>query len=563
MMMLDHEQLVHWQALTEKQRFDFCPWRFWREAEGADREAQLSWQAGLIANGASSLGERCFVSPLAGVYPERLALGDDCYIAAYAYVTGTVTSGAHCTINPYAVVRGQVALGTGVRIGAHSSLLGFNHSFAPDRPVYKQPTTSKGIVVGDDVWIGSHVVVVDGVTIGDHAIIGAGAVVTRDIPPYAVAAGNPARVLRDRRGPEARRATPELAQRLERFAATARAQMPAVLERCYDGAGGRYLDRPGANPTARAWCDATEIAAFFDATPPQVAPEDLIARLQSFQDPTTGLLPDPHSPPDPATDQPAWLSDHLSRYHLLAVGYALELLGARLRHPIHVVENMSAERLYEQLERLPWQTNAWSAGDWIDCFGTGLYLNRAHFGGRNGPEALFGWLLTHADRASGVWGSPTAAERWLQPVNGFYRLTRGSYAQFGVPLPYPEAAIDTVLAHSRDRSFFRDDCGNACNVLDVIHPLWLCARQTDYRRSEAQAWARGQLDRALSRWQENAGFSFALEIGDDAKRTPGLQGTEMWLSIIWLLADLCGESTALGYRPRGVHRPEPALNLIR
>lgn len=42
---------------------------------------------------------------------------------------------------------------------------------------------------------------------------------------------------------------------------------------------------------------------------------------------------------------------------------------------------------------------------------------------------------------------------------------------------------------------------------------------------------------------------------------PGLQGTEMWLAIIWYLADLVGSAEALGYRPRGVHRPEPAFRL--
>ena len=73
--------------------------------------------------------------------------------------------------------------------------------------------------------------------------------------------------------------------------------------------------------------------------------------------------------------------------------------------------------------------------------------------------------------------------------------------------------------------------------------------------------AEQQLDRALKGWQDGAGFSFALEIGDDARRTSGLQGTEMWLSIIWLLADMCGESAALAYRPLGVHRPEPAFRI--
>lgn len=59
--------------------------------------------------------------------------------------------------------------------------------------------TSKGnVTIGNDVWIGSHVTILSGVTIGDGAIIGAYSVVAKSIPPYAIAVGNPARVIRYR-----------------------------------------------------------------------------------------------------------------------------------------------------------------------------------------------------------------------------------------------------------------------------------------------------------------------------------------------------------------------------
>jgi virginiamycin A acetyltransferase len=56
----------------------------------------------------------------------------------------------------------------------------------------------KRITIGNDVWIGARAVILDGITIGDGAIVGACAVVTKDVPPYAVVAGVPARVIRYR-----------------------------------------------------------------------------------------------------------------------------------------------------------------------------------------------------------------------------------------------------------------------------------------------------------------------------------------------------------------------------
>ncbi|MET9846497.1 acyltransferase [Streptomyces ossamyceticus] len=132
---------------------------------------------------------------------------------------------------------------------------------APDRPVFRQAQTSRGITVGDDVWIGSHMVVVDGVTIGDHCVIGAGAVVTKEMPPWTVAAGNPARRIRDRREPGAdrRRSGNRYGgeDRLARFAATARAQAVDILDMTVGGAEGfgRRALTSGHRRTAGRWQD--------------------------------------------------------------------------------------------------------------------------------------------------------------------------------------------------------------------------------------------------------------------------------------------------------------------
>jgi hypothetical protein len=64
--------------------------------------------------------------------------------------------------------------------------------------------------------------------------------------------------------------------------------------------------------------------------------------------------------------------------------------------------------------------------------------------------------------------------------------------------------------------------------------------------------------KSLAAWRDGEGLAFDPAPGPDHRHRPGLQGTEMGLSIVWLLADLLGVADALGYRPRGVHRPEPA-----
>ena len=227
---------------------------------------------------------------------------------------------------------------------------------------------------------------------------------------------------------------------------------------------------------------------------------------------------------------------------------------------------MTASQLISRLEELPWRAGAWGAGAWIDAWATAAHWNRRHPVGADltpgALEALFGWLLTRADPWTGMWGSPSTTTGRLQVVNGYYRLTRGSFAQFGVPVPYPERVVDAVLDHARDPRHFGAGRENACNVLDVAHPLWLCTRQLSgpggdgYRSAEIRAWAEGRLSTALTRWHDGRGFGFGPGTAGPGTE-PGLQGTEMWLAIIWLLAELSGRSDSLGYRPRGVHRPEP------
>ncbi len=104
-------------------------------------------------------------------------------------------------IGPYVCIAGpgNIKIGKGCLIAAHSGLFANNHNFAdPVEFIAKQGITRKGIVIGDDCWLGHNVTVTDGVTIGKGCVIGAGSVVTKDIPPYSIAVGSPAKVVKSR-----------------------------------------------------------------------------------------------------------------------------------------------------------------------------------------------------------------------------------------------------------------------------------------------------------------------------------------------------------------------------
>lgn len=96
----------------------------------------------------------------------------------------------------------RVRVGRAVLMAAYTYLVGGDHLYdRTDIPVLDQGRTARGIDVDDHVWLGTHVVVTDGTRIGRDAIIGAGAVVTGEVPEYAIAVGIPAKVVRDRRQP--------------------------------------------------------------------------------------------------------------------------------------------------------------------------------------------------------------------------------------------------------------------------------------------------------------------------------------------------------------------------
>lgn len=115
--------------------------------------------------------------PLYIDYGKPVTIGEDCFIQQCCTFFG----------------RGGITIGNGVFIGPKVNLITINHDVNPDN---RSATYGRPIVIEDKVWIGINSTILPGVRIGHGAIIGAQSVVTHDVPPMTIVAGNPARIIK-------------------------------------------------------------------------------------------------------------------------------------------------------------------------------------------------------------------------------------------------------------------------------------------------------------------------------------------------------------------------------
>lgn len=111
-----------------------------------------------------------------------------------------VVLGNNSGIGCYAQISNHVRIGNDVMMGPYCFIYTSNHQTnSTDIPMWKQGFSApRPVVIDDDVWIGSRVTILPGVHIGKGCVLGAGAVITKDVPPYAVVGGNPAKILKYR-----------------------------------------------------------------------------------------------------------------------------------------------------------------------------------------------------------------------------------------------------------------------------------------------------------------------------------------------------------------------------
>ena len=130
----------------------------------------------------------------------RFRLGSYSVIEDYACINnavGDVIIGDHTRIGLHNTIIGPVTIGSHVNLAQGITVTALNHNFSDTtRTIDQQGVSTNAVTIADDCWIGANAVVLPGVTIGHHAVVAAGAVVTRDVPPYSVVAGVPARIVK-------------------------------------------------------------------------------------------------------------------------------------------------------------------------------------------------------------------------------------------------------------------------------------------------------------------------------------------------------------------------------
>jgi len=148
-------------------------------------------------------------------YRNQISIGDYSVISDFVTITiandpnnnldnSKLIIGSHTYIGEFNNIRaggGFIRIGNNCSISQHITIVASNHAYEKDKLIKEQcwSTDNNFVIIEDDVWIGANSVVLPGVSIGRGAVIGAGSVVTKDIPAYAIAVGNPSKVIKYRK----------------------------------------------------------------------------------------------------------------------------------------------------------------------------------------------------------------------------------------------------------------------------------------------------------------------------------------------------------------------------
>ena len=155
---------------------------------------------GIVVDRSATIHPRAILEPSGG----KIIIGKRTFIDVGVIVRplgGFIKIGDDCSVNAYSILYGGggLKIGNNTRIGAHTVIVPSNHVFSDPHTLIKdQGLQQCGITIEEDVWIGTGVRVLDGVVLGKGSVVGAGAVVTKSVPPRTVVGGVPAKQISTR-----------------------------------------------------------------------------------------------------------------------------------------------------------------------------------------------------------------------------------------------------------------------------------------------------------------------------------------------------------------------------
>lgn len=167
------------------------------------RDARPRWYIRLLAPLYQQRGRGCKIygSVRMDTPPYRkFVLGRRSVVESFCCINnavGDVLIGDNTRIGLHCTVIGPVEIGSNVNLAQGIVVTALNHNFTDcTRRIDEQGVSTAKVTIGNDVWIGANATVLPGVTIGNHSVVAAGAVVTKDVPPYSLVGGVPAKILK-------------------------------------------------------------------------------------------------------------------------------------------------------------------------------------------------------------------------------------------------------------------------------------------------------------------------------------------------------------------------------
>lgn len=401
------------------------------------------------------IGENCTIHPftILRLYGGKIEIGDNCYI------------------NPYCILYGHggLKIGNNVLIAAHCTIIPANHIYERiDIPITFQPETRKGIVIENDVWIGTGVKILDGVTIAQGSIIGAGSIVKKSTEPYSINVGIPSKKIKSR--------LPNLEEKMFDFKIFNQ-QVFSYIESLKSSiiTYKFSLKQNNTNLYSTIYAYLTlYLTNNFDLTFEQK--KELKEYIDSFQSKKDGLWYDVLLENKYYKDSDWWGARHLS-VHIIDLFIKLDL---KPKYKILYIEKFYDKKYLETwLEKINWDSSFEYTDD-IDNkimnIGTILQYNRDFYNDKQAKESiefLFDYLTSKINPSTGMWGNydiniPIELSRCIQFAYHLYRL----FFYDKKEIKYSDKIIKLVIKNQNILGGFGEKIyTSACEDIDSIEFL--------------------------------------------------------------------------------------------